>query len=37
MEENRETACEKRYPIYLTIQISIISTNRYFATYKTEH
>ena len=36
-EENKGTAYEKRYPIYLMVQTSVISANRYFATYKTEH
>lgn len=36
MEENRGSIWEKT-PIYLMVQMCVISANRYVATYKTEH
>lgn len=37
MEENKGAVYEKRYLIYLMVQTPVMSANRYFATYKTEH
>lgn len=37
MEENKGAVYKKRYLIYLMVQTPVMSANRYFATYKTEH
>lgn len=37
MEENRGTAYERRHPIYLMVQMSVICANKYFTTDKTEN